>query len=85
MYADTKSNYLFQDHASQKYFADAMKSTSPQEYEENIKKYAKELCDYAVSGWLYARNSVVVAKSNVSGYPTNMTDQLLPLHDVTVK
>ena len=62
-----------------------MKSTSPQEYEENIKKYAKELCDYAVSGWLYARNSVVVAKNNVSGYPTNMTDQLLPLHDVTVK
>ena len=85
LYADTTSNYLFQDHESQKYFAKAMNSTSAQGYEDNIKRYAKELADYAVSGWLYVRNNVVIAKSNVSGYPTNMTDQLLPLHDVTVK
>lgn len=84
-YADTKSTYLFQDHESQKYFAQAMKSTNAEGYESNIKQYARELNNYAVSDWMYARKNIVVAKSNVSGYPTNMTDQLLPLHDVSVK
>lgn len=62
-----------------------MNSPNAAGYEASIKKYAKYLKNNAAAAWIYARNSVVAVKSNIEGYPKNMTDQLMPLRDLNVK
>lgn len=84
-FVNPNSPYAFQNSDSQKSYFDAMNSPNAAGYEANIKKYAKYLKNNAAAAWIYARNSVVAVKSNIEGYPKNMTDQLMPLRDLNVK
>lgn len=84
-FAETGSPFVIQDARSQQVWADAVHSKNAGEYEVNARAYAREVVNRNAARWLYARKSVMAVKSNVSGYTKNMTDQLLPLHDITVK
>ena len=79
------SPYLFQKHDSQEAYSNAISSPNVVGYLANIKKYARNLSENAPIKWLYAKNSVLAVKSNIEGYPKNMTDQLLPLRDLNEK
>lgn len=84
-FAESGSPFVLQDSRSQQSWANAVHSKNAAEYESNARAYAREVSNNAAAHWLYARKSVMAVKSNISGYTKNMTDQLLPLHDVTVK
>lgn len=84
-FAENGSAFLFQNAAAQQYWANAARAKNADEYRINASKYARALSENAGAHWLYARKSIMAVKSNISGYTKNMTDQLLPLHDLTVK
>lgn len=84
-FAESGSPFVLQDAQSQQAWANAVRAKSPAEYEANARAYAHEVSRNAAAHWLYARKSVMAVKSNISGYTKNMTDQLLPLRNVTVK
>lgn len=84
-FAEAGSPFVLQDVKSQQAWANAVHSKSPAEYEANVRAYAHEVSRNAAAHWLYARKSIMAVKSNISGYTKNMTDQLLPLRNITVK
>lgn len=84
-FAESGSPFVLQDSRAQQAWANAVHSRNASEYEANVRAYAREVSNNAAAHWLYARKSIMAVKSNISGYTKNMTDQLLPLHDVSVK
>lgn len=84
-FAESGSPFVLQDASSQQSWANAVHAKNATEYEANARAYAREVVNNNAARWLYARKSIVVVKSNVSGYTKNMTDQLLPLQYLTVK
>lgn len=50
-----------------------------------MKVYARKLSEDAASNWLYTRKCFTVASTKLSGYPTALIDQRMPLADLTVK
>ena len=52
---------------------------------EKMKVYARKLSEDAASNWLYTRKCFTVASTKLSGYPTALIDQRMPLADLTVK
>ena len=84
-FAENGSPFVLQDARAQQAWANAVHAKNASEYETNARAYAREVVNNNAARWLYARKSVIAVKTNVSGYAKNMTDQLLPLHDVNVK
>ncbi|EPI43130.1 ABC transporter substrate-binding protein [Gardnerella vaginalis] len=84
-FAENGSPFVLQDARAQQAWANAVHAKNASEYETNARAYAREVVNNNAARWLYARKSVMAVKTNVSGYAKNMTDQLLPLHDVNVK
>lgn len=54
-----------------KWIADAEQATSEQEQTELLKKANRQIAGDAASAWLYLYPQIVVASSEVSGYPVN--------------
>ncbi|OZG66012.1 ABC transporter substrate-binding protein [Bifidobacterium eulemuris] len=82
-FSSSQSPYFYEDDDAQQAYAQAMAATNDADFQERMRAYARVLGEDAASGWLYARQCTVVAKSTVSGYPTAMVDQRLPLASVT--
>ncbi len=84
-FSSSQSPYHYEDEAAQQAYAQAMAATNDTDFQEGMRAYARVLGEDAASGWLYARQCTVVAKSTVSGYPTAMVDRRLPLASVTTQ
>lgn len=84
-FSSSQSPYFYEDDAAQQAYAQAMAATNDADFQERMRAYARVLGEDAASGWLYARQCTVVAKSTVSGYPTAMVDQRLPLASVSTQ
>ena len=76
--------YHYQKGEVQQSYANVLAATNDDDYQNRLKAYAKTLSDDAPNDWLYTRKTFIAAANGVSGYPKNMTDELLPLAKVTV-
>lgn len=75
----------YQNGQAQQDYRNALASTNDIDYQNNLRTYSKTVSADAAGAWLYTESSMIVAKDNVTGYPKNMTDELLALHDVRLK
>lgn len=75
----------YQNGQAQQDYRNALASTNDVDYQNNLRAYSKTVSADAASAWLYTESSMVATKDNVTGYPKNMTDELLPLHDIRLE
>lgn len=78
-FADPNSMFHYDHTDAEKLYENAIASTSDADWTTRIKAFAKYVSEDAASHWLYTRKCLTAAKTSVSGYPTAMTDQRLPL------
>lgn len=84
-FADPNSIFHYNHAEAQQAYADARAATNDADYAEKMKVYARKLSEDAASNWLYTRKCFTVASTKLSGYPTALIDQRMPLADLTVK
>ena len=83
---DDAGTFADYNHAeAQQAYADARAATNDADYAEKMKVYARKLSEDVASNWLYTRKCFTVASTKLSGYPTALIDQRMPLADLTVK
>lgn len=78
-FADPDSMFHYDHTDATTLYDEARKATSDDEWASKIKAYAKYLSEDAASDWLYTRKCFIAAKSDISGYPTALINQHLPL------
>jgi ABC-type transport system substrate-binding protein len=83
-FSDPDSVFHYQNGQSEKLYATAMESTNDRTYQSNLAKYARAVSEDAASDWLYVRKSRVVVNTKLDGYPTNMTNIMLPLKNLSM-
>ncbi|MDF7640271.1 hypothetical protein PT279_01485 [Bifidobacterium sp. ESL0784] len=83
--AFANGRFGYQNSEAQQDYRNALASPNDIEYQQNLRAYAKTVSSDAGSAWFYTESSMVAADNNVTGYPRNMTDELLPLRDVSMK
>ncbi|WEV67683.1 ABC transporter substrate-binding protein [Bifidobacterium sp. ESL0769] len=83
--AFANGTFGYQNSEAQQDYRNALTSPNDIDYQQNLRSYAKTASSDAASAWLYTESSMVAADNNVTGYPRNMTDELLPLRDVRTK
>ena len=81
-YANPNSLTRYNSADAQQQYADALKSTTDDAYQNALKTYARTVSNDAASDWLYVRKVSVVASTKLDGYPVQMADERLPLKDV---
>ena len=84
-FADPNSIFHYNHAEAQQAYADARAATNDADYAEKMKVYARKLSEDVASNWLYTRKCFTVASTKLSGYPTALIDQRMPLADLTVK
>lgn len=84
-FADPSSMFHYDRSEAQQAYASARAATNDQEYSDRMKAYAHILSDDAASDWLYTRKCFTAASTKLSGYPTALIDQRMPLAELTVK
>ena len=84
-FADPNSMFHYDRAEVQQAYADARAATNDADYAEKMKAYARKLSEDAASNWLYTRKCFTVASSKLSGYPTALIDQRMPLAGLAVK
>lgn len=65
--------------SAQEAYSAALDATNDERWRTLLSEYAKTVANESPCDWLYTRNTTIMASSQISGYPTNMTDQYLPL------
>lgn len=83
--AFANGRFGYQNSQAQQDYRNALTSPNDIDYQRNLRAYAKTVSADAGSAWFYTESSMVVADTNVTGYPKNMTDEFLPLRDVRTK
>ncbi|WEV52778.1 ABC transporter substrate-binding protein [Bifidobacterium sp. ESL0798] len=83
--AFAEGRFGYQNSEAQQDYRNALASTNDIDYQQNLRAYAKTVSSDAGSAWFYNESSMVAADNNIAGYPRNMTDELLPLRDVSTK
>ena len=78
-FADPDSIFHYDHAEAQQAWAAVRAARNETEYAEKMKAYARLISEDAASDWLYARKCFTVASAKVSGYPTGLIDQRLPL------
>ncbi|MBT1181728.1 ABC transporter substrate-binding protein [Bifidobacterium sp. CP2] len=81
-FADANSTSHYTNGDAQQQYQTAIRATNAEDYEAGLKTFARTVSEDAGSDWLYAKRTAVAASTKTSGYPTSMTDDLLPLADV---
>ncbi|NEG55294.1 ABC transporter substrate-binding protein [Bifidobacterium platyrrhinorum] len=82
MFANAQSDARYTNADAQSQYAAAVAATNDAAYADGLRTYARTVSEDAASDWLYAKRNVVVASKSLSGYPTQMTDDFLPLANV---
>ncbi|KAB8288682.1 ABC transporter substrate-binding protein [Bifidobacterium ramosum] len=85
VFGSSDNRFHYTSGSAQETYAKAMAATNDDAYAAAMKTFAKTVSEDAAADWLYTRKTTVVATSRASGYPTNLTDQYLPLGDLTIK
>ncbi|WP_314688714.1 ABC transporter substrate-binding protein [uncultured Bifidobacterium sp.] len=78
-FASGDSVFRYENSDAQSAYDQAMSSTTDAAYRSHLKDFASIVSKDAASAWLYTRRNIVVVRDGTTGYPTNMTDQMLPL------
>lgn len=78
-FASGDSVFRYENSDAQSAYDQAMSSTTDAAYQSHLRDFASIVSKDAASAWLYTRRSIVVVRDGTTGYPTNMTDQMLPL------
>lgn len=82
-FANPTSMFHYNNAQAQALYAQAQASTNEEDYAKNIAAYARAVSEDAASDWLYTKACFTVASTSVSGYPTALIDQRMPLAGVT--
>lgn len=78
-FASGDSVFRYENSDAQSAYKQAMSSTTDAAYQGHLRDFASIVSKDAASAWLYVRKDIVVVRNGTTGYPTNMTDQMLPL------
>ncbi|NEG95308.1 ABC transporter substrate-binding protein [Bifidobacterium sp. SMB2] len=76
---------LFLNYTSSKaeeLYNSAEAATNEQDYEQRLKALARQVSSDSPVDWLYVRRPWTAVRNGVTGMPTNMVDEYLPLADV---
>lgn len=84
LFVDENGPFHYDRAEAQQAYASARAATNDTDYADRMKAYARLLSEDAAADWLYARACFTAARSGVSGYPTALTDQRLPLANVRI-
>ncbi|MBT1171450.1 ABC transporter substrate-binding protein [Bifidobacterium sp. SO4] len=84
LFVDGNGPFHYDRAEAQQAYASARAATNDADYAERMKTYARLLSEDAAADWLYTRACFTAARSGVSGYPTALTDQRLPLANVRI-
>jgi ABC-type transport system substrate-binding protein len=85
VFADSDSVFHYDRAEAQEDYSEAQAATNDEDYAKRMATYARALSEDAASDWLYTRKCFVAADAKLSGYPTAMVDQHLPLANVVMQ
>ena len=75
----------YQNGNAQEAYRNAATATTSDAYANGMKQFASMVSQDAAAAWLYERGINMAVSGRLHGYPVNMTDELLPLKDVTLE
>ncbi|MBT1173249.1 ABC transporter substrate-binding protein [Bifidobacterium sp. MA2] len=78
-FADASSAAHYTNATAQEQYRAAVGATDTKSYEAGLKTYARTVSEDAASDWLYTRRTAIAVSTKLTGYPTRMTDERLPL------
>lgn len=84
-FSNAQSVFHYENGDAQRAWDAVMASTNDADYQANLHAYARVVSDNAAADWLYTRKDYVIAANGLSGYPTNMTHEWLPLQGLTMQ
>lgn len=82
-FANPNSMFHYDHTDIQQAWQSALAATNDADYTQRLAAYARMVSKDAASHWLYTRKCALVAATSVSGYPTAMLDQRLPLGSIS--
>ena len=75
----------YQNGAAQQEYQQAVTSTNATDYATHMAMFARTVSQDAAAAWLYERGINIAVNPKLSGYPVNLTDEILPLEDLALK
>ena len=74
----------YQNGNAQQEYRQAVTSTTDADYATHMKTFAQTVSQDAAAAWLYERGINIAVNPKLTGYPVNLTDEILPLKDLTL-
>ena len=74
----------YQNGNAQQEYRQAVTSTNDADYATHMKTFAQTVSQDAAAAWLYERGINIAVNPKLTGYPVNLTDEILPLKDLTL-
>lgn len=75
----------YQNGEAQQEYQQAVTSTNATDYATHMATFARTVSQDAAAAWLYERGINIAVNPKLSGYPVNLTDEILPLEDLALK
>lgn len=75
----------YQNGNAQEAYRNAVAATTGDAYADGMKQFASMVSQDAAAAWLYERGVNMAVSGRLHGYPVNMTDELLPLKDLSIE
>lgn len=75
----------YQNGEAQQEYQQAVASTNAADYATQMATFARTVSQDAAAAWLYERGINIAVNPKLSGYPVNLTDEILPLKDLALK
>ena len=75
----------YQNGEAQQEYQQAVASTNAADYATQMATFARTVSQDAAAAWLYERGINIAVNPKLSGYPVNLTDEILPLKDLALE
>lgn len=83
VFADGNSFIHYENSDAQRAYDEAMHATNEHAFNQKLQHFSRLVSEDAACAWLYMQSDVIVSKTRIEGYPTNMISRRLPLRELT--